>query len=175
MIDLNIIDNDTDSTDVNSVPANTFAVGIEGGDDDEIAAAIFSNKPAGVPTYGSTNITVTDSQGVDHTVNFLRPTLTDIYITVNVTTNSAYPLDGDDLIKQALVDWANGDLYEGKRIGMGDTVRWSELFGPCHTVPGHSVTSILLDTSSSPAVSDDLAPTAFVRYVISSGNIVVNS
>ena len=64
--------NDTDATDSKGIPAHSIAVVTLSGYTSGITKAIFSKKPPGVGTYGTSSGTVTDGDGVSHTVYFTR-------------------------------------------------------------------------------------------------------
>jgi uncharacterized phage protein gp47/JayE len=96
--------NDTDVTDADGVPPHSVEVMVQGGVDQDIRAAIFATKAAGIGTTGNVTGTVTDSQGVAHTIKFSRPTLKTVYVDITVLYDATlYPSDGDDEIKAAIV------------------------------------------------------------------------
>jgi hypothetical protein len=77
----------------------------------EIAETIWNAKDAGIEAFGSTSKTVTDSQGIDHTVGFSRPTEVPIYMELTVSANEDdFPEDGETQIKTALKNL--GDLQQ---------------------------------------------------------------
>lgn len=102
--DVLLINNNTMS-EVNGVPAKSFHTVVLGGDDNEVAKAIFERYPIGIQPFGNIIITLKDSQGYDQPVGFSRPTLKNVWIKITVTTNSQYPVDGNTLIKQAVKDY----------------------------------------------------------------------
>lgn len=69
---LNAYENDTMS-EVDTLPAKSFEIVVEGGDDDEIANAILLKKPAGIQAFGTTTKTVEDSDGNIFNIGFTRP------------------------------------------------------------------------------------------------------
>lgn len=170
-----VLENDTDATDSNGLPPHSFQVIAVGGDDTDIANAIWLNKPAGIPAFGDTDVIINDSQGLPHTISFSRPTTIPIYVEVNLTTDSNYPNDGDELIKQAIVDYANGDLVEGFDFGLSDDVVLTRLYTPVNTIPGHEIDSIYIDTSPSPTTSNNITIGATEVALFTVDNITVNS
>lgn len=107
-----IFENTSEATDPSGVPGKSFETIVEGGDDQEIANAIFSKKPAGIEAYGTTLKTVNDSQGNAHSVGLSRPVDLNIYIVINVAINAAVygggsGVAGNLLVQEALV--AKGD------------------------------------------------------------------
>lgn len=170
-----VLENDTNVVDGNGqAPHSTHAI-VVGGDDTEIAEAYFLKRTPGITTIGSTTIPVLDNQGIPHDTSFSRPTLVPIYVIVNLTTFSDYPVDGDEEIKQAIVDYANGDLILGRGFSLTEEVIYSELFTPINTVQGHSVDSLFIGIAPAPVGTANI-PIAFDEtssFVIA--NITVNS
>lgn len=70
---INAYENDTINT-VDTLPPKSFEVVVVGGDDNEIASAILSKKPAGIQAYGTTIKTVQDEDFNQYQVGFTRPT-----------------------------------------------------------------------------------------------------
>lgn len=124
-----VFNNPTDAEDADGVPAHAFEVVALGGDDDEIAQAIYDNAPAGIEPYGSTSGNAVDLNGDAIVVAFSRPTEKAIKIEVTLTTDSDYPVDGDDQVAAALVE-AIGDL------DVGDDVILTTLYSSIYSVAG---------------------------------------
>ena len=86
--------------------------------DDEIAAAIWHCKPAGIRTHGSSSGKVTDKAGFEHEVKFTR--IESLPMTLEVTVKEyveeTLPDDYDAKIKAALVEWAKDQYTPGKDI-----------------------------------------------------------
>jgi len=99
-----IYENETDTALISPpVPAHSFYPIVLGGNTQEIAQAIWDNKPAGILSYGGVTEAVIDSMGVSHNISLDRPTDVDIYVAVSVSKDSNYPTKGDDQIKRAIV------------------------------------------------------------------------
>jgi uncharacterized phage protein gp47/JayE len=162
--------NDTDTTDGDGLPPHSFQVVVLGGDDDEIAQAVWDSGPAGIQTYGGETGTAVDALGNNRTINFERPDEVEIYLDVTVTTDpDTYPADGDDQIAAALV--AFGDTFT---IGQ-DVVR-SQLFAPIFSVSGVlDVTVIELGTAPTPSGTANLTIDARELAVFDTSRIVVTS
>lgn len=115
-----IYENDTGTTDsVNSIPAHSLAIVVEGGSVADVATAIANKKPAGVQTYGATSYTVTDTKGETSIINYDILTLTPIYFTVTITRLTHYVDTTDTSIKNALIAFING-------LKIGDDVFYSQ-------------------------------------------------
>ena len=105
-----IIENETTETSIEGVPPKAFQVIIEGGDNQEIANTIWTNKPAGIQAYGDISETISiDDTSQTKTVAFSRPTEAEILVKVSYTKNKdeSFPSNGEDLIKNAIVAYGN--------------------------------------------------------------------
>ncbi|MCL2155426.1 MAG: baseplate J/gp47 family protein [Leptospirales bacterium] len=94
-------------TDSNGLMAGSIEIIAFGGDDDMIAKTIFTQKPAGVNTFGNVTKTVFDSKEKDHIIRFSRPTVVEVYIEYVLSVNANYDYLYEDNIKQAAVDFVN--------------------------------------------------------------------
>jgi uncharacterized phage protein gp47/JayE len=112
--------NDTDFVDGNGQLPHSVQAVVVGGTDAAIASVLFNNVPAGIQTVGTSSAQVTDSQGNLLTYFFTRPVATNMYVRVVLKYNSAsptkggYPTNGDTLVKQAIVNFANANQGVGK-------------------------------------------------------------
>lgn len=140
-----VTSNRTESVDSESRPPHSFEAVVEGGDDTEIAQEIFDRQPAGIQSYGNTNVTITDSQGYDHEIYFSRSVAVYAYVRVkrSLYSEETYPTNGDDLIKQAIVDWSLID----SNISIGTDIITTRLIVPVYNVPGILNVEIEIDSS----------------------------
>lgn len=141
-----VFENITSSVDAEGLPAHTFEPIVLGGDNDDIAQAIWDKRAGGCPAHGSTSGTATDVEGNIHTELFSRPIEVPIYITVVGTIDSKlYPTDGDTKLKEALA--AFGDNNKG----IGADVIYAYLYSIIFTIQGITdVTSLAIGTTASP-------------------------
>lgn len=170
-----VLENDTNSVDVNGLPPHSFQVIVVGGIDEAIALAIWLKKPAGILSFGTITTPVIDSQNISHDISFSRPTTVDIYVDVTITTFSDYPTNGDDLIKQAFVDYANGNLVEGRGFSLSDDVIYTRLYTPINSVQGHEIDDLFIGISPSPTGTSNIVISATETSNFIINNIVVNS
>jgi uncharacterized phage protein gp47/JayE len=162
-----IYDNDNDVTDSNGIPAHSFMPIILGGISTNIAQAIWENKPLGIRSYGNTIVTIYDSQGFPHDIGFERPNPVQIYISLDLTTNSEFPQDGEQVIKDAVA------AYMKANFGIGEDVIYSRLYTPINSVPGHYINSLTIGTSPSP-VGTSNTPIAFNElFSLDPNNIII--
>ncbi|QDP55890.1 MAG: putative baseplate protein J [Prokaryotic dsDNA virus sp.] len=151
-----ILENDTDVTDSNGLPPHSIQAIVVGGLDEDIGNAIWLNKPAGINSFGDDSVVILDSQGLPHTINFSRPDIVDIYVLVELTKFSNYPANGDQLIKQAIVDYCNGNLVEGRGFGLGEDVIFSELYTPINSIIGHQIDELYISISPVPTSQSNI-------------------
>lgn len=167
--DSELLINESGVTDGLGLPAHSFRNVVEGGADLDIAQSIWDAHPIGVEHSGAANALATDSEGGTHTMNWGRPVLKPVFVGIVLTLSAGFPADGDDQIKQAIVDYAAGLLLgaDGEPIFLGfkigDDVLWSGLFNAINTVPGHSVDDLFIDYSASPTASDNLTVTGLEK------------
>lgn len=170
-----VLENDTDVVDSNGLPPHSFQVITVGGVDEDIGDAIWLKKPAGILSFGNTTVQIIDSQGIPHNISFSRPTEVDIYVEITLNTFAEYPANGDDLIKQAIVDYANGILVPGRGFSLADDVVYTRLYTPINSVQGHEITDLRIGTSPSPTGTSNITISATEISNFLTVNIVVNS
>lgn len=98
-----VLENDTDVTDVNNLPPHSLSAIILGGEDIDIANTLWLAKPGGIQLYGNTNVTIVDSQGQDQIVYFSRAINQYIFVSIAITTSEAFIADSVNTIKQDIV------------------------------------------------------------------------
>lgn len=141
-----VVSNRTDVTDGEGRPPHSFESIVSGGDEQEIADKIWSKMPSGIQPYGSITKTVVDSVGNNQTVKFSRPTNVYIWVDLDYSLNTeeTFPTNGEDLIKEAIADWA------GENLGIGDDVIYQRLSIPIYSIPGVGTITLTLATSTTP-------------------------
>lgn len=146
-----VLENDTDFTDSNGIPPHSFLPIVLGGLGTDIVNAIWENKPAGILSYGNTTIPVIDIQGYSHNISYQTPSPVVIYISMNLTTDSNFPANGEDLIKDSIIE------YFRNNFGIGDDVIYSRLYTPINSIPGHQINSLTLGTTPSPVGTSNIS------------------
>lgn len=101
------VKNDEDASSDEGVPGHTVAMIVDGGDVDEIGKTIFLKKGEGVGTFGTTQTTYIDTYGFPNVIKFSRPTIVNVYVTLNITPASAYLSTAADEIKSRIADYIN--------------------------------------------------------------------
>lgn len=89
---------------VNNIPAHAYEVVVVGGTDLAIATELWLTKPAGIATYGSTSFNITDSQGIEQTLQFTRPSAFNVAFRIAYTTYNEEVLSSniDTIIRDSL-------------------------------------------------------------------------
>lgn len=135
--------NETNETDSGGRPAHSFECYVQADSslNQLIAEAIFSKKPVGIKTYGTTSVTVKDEAGEDHTVSFSVASDVEVGVKVTIKTNNYYPSNGADLIKANLEDYINS-------LTNGESVIRTALYEKIYAVEGVvEVTSLTISIS----------------------------
>lgn len=118
-------ENYTKVTDANGLPGNCTCHVVEGGDATQIATAIAQKKTPGVATFGTTSVPVVDAKGLPITIQFTRPTIVEIKVTVTIAAGPGYSSNYAASIKQAIADVINGN-------DIADTVLITKLYYPAY-------------------------------------------
>ncbi len=128
VIDVNIEENDTKvevsrggrtpNPDLLTRPPSCFEVAVEGGDDLEIARIIRLTKPAGIQAFGETVVSSESELGAVRAIGFTRAVTLDVRLrlTYNLYNEELFPYNGEELIKEALVEFASEEYVLGKDI-----------------------------------------------------------
>jgi uncharacterized phage protein gp47/JayE len=168
-----VYENDTSSSDSNGLPAHSITAVVENGSDSDVAQAIYNKKGPGVPTNGTTSVQITDSYGVQSTINFYRPSYVDIDVTMNVKQLAGYTTDTTGAIQSAIAAYNNSLI-------IGDGLTLSSLWGAAlsantvATSPLFSITSLTAARHGQTQGTDDIS-TAFNEVTRGNiSNIVVN-
>lgn len=168
-----VLENKGNSIDANGLPAHSIEVVVDDGTvpsvaDADIAQVIWSAGAAGgINTFGSVLYYVFDDNGDPQPVYFSRFTLRPVYITLSLTKDNNYPIDGDAQVKAALV--AKGVTLTGGAEVVALAFRSAAL-----SVPGViDVPTYFQGFAPSPVSSANLFPAKRERAVVSSLNIVI--
>jgi hypothetical protein len=117
---------------------HSLYVAVVGGDDNEIANAIWKKKDLGCDYNGNTTIVVQDQSGYNYpypsyNVKFQRPASAAIKFEVTIVNNPALPGDIQSLIRDAIIARFNGtDGSARERIG--STIFGSRYYGSISSV-----------------------------------------
>ena len=115
--------NESDTTNADGIPPHSIALVEQGGYADQLAQAIFDNKPPGISTYGSTTADAVDADGNTHPISFSRSQPKFIYVSLFIDTiNGGDQTAIQEAIVPALVSFIN-------TRGINGTLNVPQLYG----------------------------------------------
>ncbi len=149
-------DSTTDSL-PDGTPPNTIHVTVgevgSGVTDKDIGQVILATKGLGCPTFGSTSVTVPDSQGNPKTVRFSKAKAKNIFMNIEILFLDVEYAGSADLIKAALVTHINS-------LATDEDVIWSRLFGVITPYAKAQVNKLELSEDGTTYVSSNIAVAA---------------
>ena len=110
--------NDSDIT-VGALTPHSVRAVVVGGDDEEVALALWNSKAAGIATIGTTPVSILDGQGNSQVVNIQRPTTLTVYLDITVLGDATVwssTTDIETAVKAAIVAWSDANLGVGKDV-----------------------------------------------------------
>lgn len=154
-----VIENYLDEPDQYGTPMRSFQAFVLGGDNQDIGESIFNTKAGGIRPYGDTEVTVKDIGGNQHKVYFSRASEVTTYIQLNITSDNAFPSDGAEQIKTALIQYiggtdSSGAVYSG--LNMGNDVILSKLISIIYKVDGVEDVEITLSNDGATYTDSNL-------------------
>jgi uncharacterized phage protein gp47/JayE len=154
------LENDTNITDANGIPAYNTAFVVEGGDVNAIAPAIALKKTLGSPTFGSTSVTITNVYGQPQVIKFSRPVGVPITVAITVKALAGYSASVGTAAVNAVIAYINALPLGG---GIAKAVEWGDLIEAVKSVPlssTFSLTSLTLKKGAGSLAPADV-PLAF--------------
>lgn len=143
--------------DENGIPGHSVCFVIEGGDVDEIAAAMLLKKTPGTGLYGDTVVSVTDEWGIPRKVAFFRPAAVPVGYEIEVRALDGFTFQVMDQIAAAMVAWT-------QTLGIGDDVLPGRAYVPANSVnASYQVLSVKAARNGGEPVGDTV-PIRFNEY-----------
>lgn len=149
-----VLENDTNVTDSNGIPAHSICAIVEGGSDLDVATAIYLRKGPGCGTYGTTAVDVLNSASVPTTINFFRPQYVSVDVTVKVRRLTGYTRE----VEASIIEYVK---YYLSILAVGQSVYLSSIWAIAAraiediTNPSFSVSEVKLGIHGQPlAVAD---------------------
>ena len=159
-----------------TVPGHGVTICIYGGEDSDIAEAIYRKKDNGCDTGGNTDIVYTtpDYHNAIYEFKILRPETVNFWIQVTLGAQKDITQGVVDALKKALYD----DFYgqgDNPRVGLAQTVYASRFYCPAISVPGiKNIFSIEVALSNdSPSYSEVVTINGDQEPTLSLANISV--
>lgn len=90
------------------LPPHSVTFIVEGGEDDQVAKAIYSKKTPGCYTNGTTAVQIVSEMGNIITIRFYRPTYVEVFAQIKVTKLPYWNDIYSDEIKNAIYDYIKG-------------------------------------------------------------------
>lgn len=140
-----VYENTSESRDQFNTLPNAIHCIVQGGLDNAVAQAILTKKPAGIPTFGSTTVNVTDSQNVRRAVKFSRPRKR--YIWIKVVANT-FVDQGELAASGYIVSILNNLMAYGEKLQMGADVVLQRLIAQCVAVNGVNNVSVQIGVTN---------------------------
>jgi uncharacterized phage protein gp47/JayE len=174
VIQVIVVGNRTSAIDLDGRPPHSFETIVDGGVDQDIAETIFASGAEGIQAFGSITVPVIDSQGFSHDIGFSRATVIEIHMIVNIVQNldptegPLYPATGDQDVEDAILAFT-----QDFRINQDVIV--NQLFTPINTIAGIIGIEILIGTSPSPTLSDNIPIGTVEKSDFDGSRITVNS
>lgn len=162
------------ATDYPLAPHSIYVAAV-GGDDADVAAAIWSKKDAGCDMNGNTVVEIEDTENVGYpypvyNIRFMRPPALAIKFAVQLANNAQLPGDIVTRVQAAIIATFNG-VSGGQRARIGANIYASNFYGPVASLgTSVSILSIKIGTASATLdtvlVGIDQAPTVQASDIV---------
>jgi uncharacterized phage protein gp47/JayE len=90
------------------LPAHSITIVAEGGEDGEVAQAIYRHKTPGCYTNGDVAVDIEGAYGIDTTIRFFRPAYVPVLVAVTLKKLAGYTDDMAGRVKENIVAFLNG-------------------------------------------------------------------
>ncbi|GKV70291.1 hypothetical protein NCCP2716_27890 [Sporosarcina sp. NCCP-2716] len=135
----NVVFNRTLEVDSSGNPPKSLHAFVLGGTAVDIADSIFNSMGATTETVGASAVPIDDLSGNTHVVRFDYAQVVEIYLKVNLVTNSAFQEDGARQVQDkmiAVIGGVDSEKVEQAGLSMGGDVILSRLYGAAYQVQG---------------------------------------
>ena len=150
-----------DIIEVDGRPPKCYEAVVVGGDDQEIAEAIFDKAPAGIQPFGNIHKTVKDAEGFDWDIGFSRPEEKYIWMEIACGRNTEEKLASNWITQ---ID-DNIEAWAAANMGVAVGLIYQKLFRPVYDVQGIGFADIKV------AITNSLTPPVEADY--DSNNIAI--
>ncbi len=120
--------NETNVTNQDLIPPRSIHAIVDGGDNLDIANAIYQTKTSTVETYGDISVTIKDIAGEDQIISFSRPSFVAVEIKYLLSINERYEASIQNILRDQALEYIEGvvpgePLQKWKLIAAQDTLR----------------------------------------------------
>lgn len=145
---VSVLENYKNSVDLKTgLPPHSFSCIVDGGDDTEIAQAIYSKKSVGSAMHAVNTLVetpaISDETGNLHNMVFSRPVYVPVSVAVEIKKSDSLPADIEDQIKTSIMDYAaggvaelSGEGFDRSGFGIGVSVPVGRLYTPVNYIIG---------------------------------------
>lgn len=165
-VEFSAVEQNEENISVRGVPPKSFHTVVAGGNDEDVARAIYSNKPAGIKAYGTTTVRVKDSKGYSHKIGFSRPQDTRIQVSIQFKRLEGASRDIENNIKDSIVNYIN-------KLEIGSDVIWSQLLSVASNA-GAAIRVFNIRRVGGSFSTNDISIPIEQKAVISSNDITVS-
>lgn len=145
-----------------ALPPKSFVVVVQGGSNDDVAAAIYDTAPAGIASYGDTTVSVDTGEGYSVSVLLERPAAVTIYVSATITgAGSTYEAAVVESITSYIETLPNTVLYNRILCAVLDALPSTA-----------NVSALTMGTAPSPVATSNIA-VAWNEYPTTSGAAIV--
>lgn len=149
------------------MPPHSIAATVFGGNDEEIANALFHTKAGGIDMKGDTEITVKDVDGTPYQISFIRATGTDVYIKATIKVNYAFLGNFESQLKQQMMEYIN-------KLSIDEMLEYDLLIARGFDgIPGVTSIDLAVGTTSDPTGRADLTPQVNEKFVVQPDSIKI--
>lgn len=151
-----VYENIDDVTDGFGRPPHSVEAVVLDGDDNDIANEIWLTAPAGIKKYGSVTVLIIDSQGFNQTIKFSRPTPIDIWLELDISITTDFPISGDTALKDQIVAYALKNFSIGDDVIVFGTISIASAIGEDGGTSGIIDYVIRIGTTNTPTLDDNI-------------------
>lgn len=147
---------------LDEIPPKSVNVMCVGGNNSDIGQTIFETIAAGVGTSGDQSYMAEALDGNLHEIRFSKAVSQPVYIKIVVEVDDDYPLDGEQKIKDSVIQYVGGNAsddvyYNG--LDLSETLIYTRLFHTIYSIQGVSnATNVLAGTSLDTLAAANVVP-----------------
>ncbi|MCR8981655.1 baseplate J/gp47 family protein [Brevibacillus laterosporus] len=170
-----VYENDTGETNELGHPEHSITVVVEGGEDRDIAQAIFNRKTPGCYTNGTTAVMIQDIYDDDPTpIRFYRPAYVDIAVVVQVKRLNGFTTQTADDIASYIADFINSVALGNSSLVLSSLWGAALQANRVLTSPSFSITSLMAARLGEQQTTADILLLFYEAVRGSKANVTVN-
>jgi len=154
---------------VNGLLPHSFEITVRGGNDADIAEAIYTDHPTGISSQGTTSVEYTDEEGETQDIKFTRAGGQDVFVELEYQRNiELWGPNTESETKTAIANYING-------LNLGGEALEDEVRARAIAQDGiYNLGALKMDTVNPPVATGDLAiaPSAFAQVDVANITLV---